>query len=83
MAADLHRDLRDRAAFADRMADCSRHSAETDEAAAQEQTACGAAEDAACSRWHAERARRNQGRWLAQATALRAQLPQQRLGVEW
>jgi hypothetical protein len=83
VAADPHRDLRDRAAFADRMASIALHSAETDEAAAQEQTASGAAEDAACSRWHAERARRNQGRWLAQATALRAQLPQQRLGVEW
>lgn len=78
--AAAQRELRDRAEFARRMAGIAQHSAETDEAAALEQDARGAAEDAACSRWHGERARRNVTAWTNREAALLAQLPQQRLG---
>lgn len=78
--AALHRELHERAEFARRMASISLLSAETDEAAALEQDARGATEDAACSRWHAERARRSVTTWTTKEAALRAQFPQQRLG---
>lgn len=69
------RQLNEDIASAERSASVCARSAETDEAAAAQQTGY----DRDCSLWHSTRARKSEARWLAKAAALRAQLPQQPL----